>query len=34
MGWVVNATPRRFTPGKDPSLDIGGWVGFRAGLNG
>jgi hypothetical protein len=35
MGCVVNATPGRFTPEKDPVPHcIGGWVGPRAGLDG
>jgi len=35
MGWVANATPCRFTPGKRPDIHcIGGWVSPRTGLNG
>ena len=34
MGWVVNATPRPLYPGERPGTHcIGGWVGFRAGLD-
>ena len=36
MGWVVNGTPGRLTPGKKKpgTYCIGGWVGPRAGLDG
>jgi hypothetical protein len=35
MGWVVNVTPRRFTPVKETGTHcVGGWVGPRAGLDG
>ena len=34
-GWVIKATPRRFTPGERPSVHcIGGRLGRRAGLDG
>jgi hypothetical protein len=35
-GWVVNATPRPLcSRGKRPDIRrIGGWMGFRAGLDG
>jgi hypothetical protein len=35
MGWVVNATPRPLYPRERPDTNcVGGWVGFRAGLDG
>jgi hypothetical protein len=35
MGWVVNATPRPFSPREIPGTHcIGGWVGPWAGLDG
>jgi hypothetical protein len=33
MGWVVNATPVCFTPGKVPVSMYSRWVGSRAGLD-
>jgi len=35
MGWVVNVTPRPLYPLERPGIHcIGGWVGFKAGLDG
>ena len=35
MGWVVNATPRPYSPSERPGTHcIGGWVGAMTGLEG